>query len=60
MVKPRTGSQSLAEFLKDRYSDPCFLLIYINDLETGLKSSISKFADDTKVGGKALTIGDWK
>jgi ribonuclease P/MRP protein subunit RPP40 len=37
---------------------PVLFIIYINDLETGLKSSISKFADDTKVGGKALTTKD--
>ena len=34
---------------------PILFLIYINDLETGLQSTISKFADDTKVGGRALT-----
>ena len=37
---------------------PILFIIYINDLEVGLKSSISKFADDTKVGGKALTTAD--
>ena len=34
---------------------PILFLIYINDLETGLRSTISKFADDTKVGRRALT-----
>ncbi len=29
-------------------------------METGLRSSISKFDDDTKVGGKTLTMGDSK
>ena len=37
---------------------PILFIIYINDLESGLKSTISKFADDTKVGGKALTKTD--
>ncbi len=35
---------------------PILLIIYINDLELGLK--LSKFANDTKVGGKALTTAD--
>ncbi len=33
-------------------------IIYMNDLETGLKPSLSKFADDTKVGGRALTTAE--
>ena len=37
---------------------PILFIIYINDLEAGVISSISKFADDTKVGGKALTTKD--
>ena len=37
---------------------PLLFLIYINDLDCGITSNISKFADDTKVGGKALTNGD--
>lgn len=37
---------------------PILFIIYINDLEAGLKSSLSKFADDTKVGGRALTTAD--
>ncbi len=34
---------------------PILFIIYINNLELGLKSTLSKFADDTKVGGKVLT-----
>lgn len=37
---------------------PLLFLIYINDIDSGVSSKISKFADDTKLGGKALTIGD--
>ena len=37
---------------------PTLFLIYINDLDCDLVSKISKFADDTKVGGKAYTRED--
>ena len=33
---------------------PILFIIYINDLEQGLTSKISKFADDTKLG-KGIT-----
>ena len=37
---------------------PLLFLIYINDLDCGIVSKISKFADDTKLGGKVLTTND--
>ncbi len=39
---------------------PLLFLIYINDLDCGIVSKISKFADDTKLGGKVLTTDDCK
>lgn len=33
---------------------PIIFIICINDLESGFKSSISKFVDDVKAGGEAL------
>ena len=37
---------------------PTLFVIYINDLESDLLSKVSKFADDTKLGGKALCADD--
>ena len=35
---------------------PLLFLIYVNDLDAGLNSEIAKFADDTKLGGSALSV----
>ena len=45
------------EFHRDLCWVHCFL-IFINDLDLGLLSSILKFADDTKIYGKAATPAD--
>ncbi len=37
---------------------PILFTLYINDLELGLKPSLSKFVNDTKVEWKALTTAD--
>ena len=37
---------------------PLLFLIYINDLDTGITSRISKFADDTKMGRVIETESD--
>ena len=37
---------------------PILFLVYINDLEEGVTSSILKFADDTKLFRKTKEIGD--
>ncbi|MCQ7056700.1 reverse transcriptase domain-containing protein, partial [Clostridioides difficile] len=34
---------------------PLLFLIYVNDIDTGLNSAIAKFADDTKLGGSAVS-----
>ncbi len=32
--------------------------IYVGDIDDGLNSEISKFADDTKIASKVTTTGD--
>lgn len=39
---------------------PIILIKYIDSLEIELKSTIPIFADDIKVGGRALTKADWE
>ncbi len=37
---------------------PLLFIIYINDLDSGISSEVSKFADDTKVGKVIRTDKD--
>ena len=37
---------------------PLLFIIYINDLETGISSNISKFADDTQIERPVKNIDD--
>ncbi len=37
---------------------PLLFIIYINDLDSGIRSEVSKFADDTKVGKVIRTDRD--
>ena len=37
---------------------PLIFIIYINDLETGINSDISKFADDTKIERPVKNLDD--
>ena len=37
---------------------PLLFLIYINDIDQGVTSMISKFADDTKIGRTILDKND--
>ena len=39
---------------------PFFILVYINDLEEGVRGKILKFADYTKLFRKTKEIGDKK
>ncbi len=38
--------------------EPVLFMIYINDIDIGLNSFISKFADDTKIGNSIITDQD--
>ena len=36
---------------------PSLFIVYINHLDRGMKSLLSKFSDDTKLGGKVYSRG---
>ncbi len=58
MVVHQTGAMSLVVCRRDQCWDLSCFLIYDNDIDNGLSSKISEFADDTKIVSKVTTTGD--
>ncbi len=56
MALPQIGLQSPIESHRVLFSDQS--CIYINDIEVGLNSLISMFADDAKIGNSNITDHD--
>ena len=57
MEKNHHGLISVVEYPKAQYLDQ-FYSPYINDIDTGVKCKVSKFADDTKLGYPCKTKED--
>ena len=52
------GEMSLVKYPQESVLGPVLFLIYIDDLENNIFSSVFKFADDTKLLGKLNNTND--
>ena len=50
MVIGQTGKMFIMACHRDRFWGPILVIIFINFIDNNIKSKLSKFSDDTKVG----------
>jgi len=55
MVKRHSGEKWIVVCLRGSILGPLLFIIFINGIDEGILSDILKFADDTKIFGKAGT-----